>query len=159
MHTVAEQTSNVFQFQQSSLQELSSISYSSMLVELSDGKRMSAKLIIGADGQQSKVRECIGANSERTHYQQYGVVACVSTEENHQQAAWQCFTHDGPLALLPLAEHNCSIVWSVSEQRSAELLALSDEEFSRMVARVRDSGSPIFDDWLSIEQIEAALSN
>ncbi len=116
-----------------SLTEMSEISDTSVLVELDNGERLSAKLIIGADGQRSKVRECIGVNVLRTQYQQVGLVACVKTEEDHLQTARQCFTGDGPLALLPLSENICSIVWSVSEARNSELLALNEQEFNNQL--------------------------
>ena len=116
-----------------SLQNVSEIADSAMLLELEKNIRLSAKLVIGADGQHSKVRECIGANAIRTHYQQLGLVACVKTENDHSNIARQCFTQDGPLALLPMAKNVCSIVWSVTEQRNLELLDLSDDEFNRQL--------------------------
>lgn len=135
LHELVQQRPNLKRFESCSLQALSAISEASMLIELDNAERISAKLVIGADGQQSKVRECISADSLRTHYQQRGVVACVQTARDHQQTAWQCFTQDGPLALLPLEDNLCSIVWSVSEQRSDELLSLSDEQFNQEISQ------------------------
>ncbi len=116
-----------------SLQDVSEIADSAMLLELDDNVRLSAKLVIGADGQHSKVRESMGANAMRTDYQQLGLVACVKTEMDHSHIARQCFTQDGPLALLPLAANICSIVWSVAEQRNAELIGLSEDEFNNQL--------------------------
>ena len=134
LNNAVNNNSIITQFGDNSLHELSAISDSSMLVELTDGVRLTAKLVIGADGQRSKVRDCIGASSLRTHYQQQGLVCTVKTELAHQQTAWQCFTNDGPLALLPLEENTCSIVWSVPEQKCHQLMALSEDEFNLLVS-------------------------
>ncbi len=134
LNNAVKSKSNITQFCNNSLHELSAISGSSMLIELSDGVRLTAKLVVGADGQRSKVRECIGVNSLRTHYQQQGLVCTVKTELSHQQTAWQCFTVDGPLALLPLEENTCSIVWSVPEEKCHQLMALTDDEFNQQVS-------------------------
>ncbi len=125
---------NITRFEQCALQDLSAISDSSMLVEMENGERISARLVIGADGQNSRVRECVGISSMQKNYQQAGVVCNVRTELPHQNTARQCFTRQGPLALLPLEENVCSIVWSVSIQRRDELLALGDAAFSTQLS-------------------------
>ena len=68
LNNAADKNSNITQFSNNALHELSAISNSSMLVELDNGVRLTGKLIIGADGQRSKVRECIGVSCMRTHY-------------------------------------------------------------------------------------------
>ncbi|MDW3095662.1 MAG: FAD-dependent monooxygenase [Gammaproteobacteria bacterium] len=134
LNDAVNSNSNITNFTNNSLFELSAISESSMLVELDNGERLTAKLVIGADGQRSKVRECIGASNVRTHYEQLGLVCTVKTELDNQQTAWQCFTVDGPLALLPLEDNTCSIVWSIPEQKCHQLMALSNDEFNRQVS-------------------------
>ena len=133
LNNAADKNSNITQFSNNALHELSAISDSSMLVELDNGVRLTGKLIIGADGQRSKVRECIGVSCMRTHYQQLGLVCTVKTELEHQQTAWQCFTQHGPLALLPLDDNTCSVVWSVPDQKCHELMALTDAEFNQQL--------------------------
>lgn len=134
LNNAVSKNSNITQFSNNALHELSAISDSSMLVELDNGVRLTGKLVIGADGQRSKVRECIGVSCMRTHYQQLGLVCTVNTELDHQQTAWQCFTQHGPLALLPLEDKTCSIVWSVPEQKCHELMALTDAEFNQQLS-------------------------
>ena len=134
LNNAANKNPNITQFSNNALHELSAISDSSMLVELDSGARLTGKLVIGADGQRSKVRECIGVSCMRTHYQQLGLVCTVKTELDHQQTAWQCFTQHGPLALLPLEDNTCSIVWSVPEQKCHELMALTDVEFNQQIS-------------------------
>ena len=126
----ADTHKNIQRFNQHSLQNLSAISGSAMLLELDNGERLSAELVLGADGQRSKVRDCIGISQLTTHYQQLGLVCTVSTELDHQRTAWQCFTPFGPLALLPLDERICSIVWSVPEEKCQQLTSLSEEQFN-----------------------------
>ena len=117
------------------LENLSAISDSAMLLELNNSQRLSAKLVLGADGQRSKVRECVGIGQLSTLYQQLGLVCTVKTELDHLQTAWQCFTPFGPLALLPLDDNICSIVWSVSDEKCHELIALSDTQFNQQLTQ------------------------
>lgn len=124
----------ITRFDDCSLLNLSAIGDTSMLVELDNGERISAQLIVGADGQHSKVRECVGIESSRNIYHQAGLVCNVQTELPHGNTAWQCFTPDGPLALLPLQENLCSIVWSVPEQRCEHLLALAESHFNAEIS-------------------------
>ncbi len=130
LNNSAHKSTNITQFSNTALKQLSAISDSSMLVELDNGDRLTAQLVIGADGQRSKVRDCIGVSSVHTPYQQLGLVCTVKTELDHQQTAWQCFTEHGPLALLPLEDNTCSIVWSIPEQKCHELMALGDNDFN-----------------------------
>ena len=128
-----EGCANVTRFTHSSLQTLTAISDAAMLAELDNGTKLSAKLVIGADGQRSKVRESVGIGVAVQSYNQMGVVCNVLTQQSHQQTAWQCFTEHGPLALLPLSEQQCSVVWSVPENISNDLLAMDDAAFNSTI--------------------------
>ena len=112
------------------LENVTAVGESSMLVELDNGERISAQLVIGADGQRSKVRECMSIETSHNAYHQAGLVCNVQTELPHENTAWQCFTQDGPLALLPLQKNLCSVVWSVPQSRSEQLLKLADSHFN-----------------------------
>jgi 2-polyprenylphenol 6-hydroxylase len=101
---------------------------------LEDGGTLSAKLIVGADGRDSWVRKQAGISAVPVDYQQHGVVANFSTELPHRGIAYQWFQPDGILALLPLPCNRVSMVWSVSSEQSAELLALTHEELCMKVA-------------------------
>lgn len=105
-------------------------------VALDDGSRLSARLLVGADGAQSQVREQAGFDTRAREYRQHALVATVETERPHGGCARQRFMPDGPLAFLPLADGTadsryCSIVWSTSPGEAARLLALDDEAFAR----------------------------
>ena len=101
---------------------------------LEDGRTLSAKLVVGADGRDSWVRNQAGIAAEPVDYRQLGVVANFSSELPHRGIAFQWFQPDGILALLPLPGDLVSMVWSVSPEKSAELLALTHEGLCMKVA-------------------------
>lgn len=103
-------------------------------LRLKDGRELKAKLIVGADGRDSWVRHQTNMPEVPTPYHQHGVVANFTTTKAHRGIAYQWFQPDGILAYLPLPGRRISIVWSVSPEKSAELLALTHEEFAARVA-------------------------
>jgi len=102
-------------------------------VRLTDGRTLTARLIVGADGANSVVRKAMGIELVRKPYQQRAIVCTVATEYEHQLTAWQCFLPSGPLALLPLADGSCSIVWSLDETRVEQMMALDDAAFAEQL--------------------------
>ena len=98
-------------------------------VGLADGTRLRARLLIGADGIASPLRERLGIATRDRDYGQRAVVAHVTPERPHESTAWQRFQPGGPLALLPLADGRCSIVWSLPDAEATRVLALDDEAF------------------------------
>ncbi len=96
-------------------------------IELQDGRILNASLVIGADGRNSWVRNQAGLVSSALDYKQVGTVANFSCELPHRGIAYQWFQQEGILALLPLPGRRVSMVWSVSPERSAELLAMDGE--------------------------------
>lgn len=105
-------------------------------LKLEDGRELRAKLIVGADGSDSWVRQQSGMDAAFTPYHQHGVVANFSTEKPHRGTAYQWFQPDGILALLPLPQQQVSMVWSVGTEKSEELLQLPPEELCAQVAAV-----------------------
>jgi 2-polyprenylphenol 6-hydroxylase len=99
------------------------------------GRAYDTRLVVGADGAQSRVRELAGLFATRTDYGQIAIVAMVSTAKPHQRTAWQRFLGDGTLAFLPLADGLSSIVWSLPTARAEKLLVASPEEFERELER------------------------
>ena len=102
-------------------------------ITLASGKSLAAKLIIGADGARSWVRQAAGIGTRQTSYRQKAVVTTVKTQLPHQDTAWQRFLPTGPLAFLPLTDNYSSIVWSADETRADELLALDDDAFKQQL--------------------------
>ncbi|WP_373976376.1 UbiH/UbiF family hydroxylase [Chitinibacter sp. SCUT-21] len=106
---------------------------------LADGQRLSAKLIIGADGANSWVRQQLQIEASSKPYQQFGVVANFACEKPHYGVAQQWFMADGILAWLPLPNQQMSMVWSCYQDRRDELLALSADELAKQVAQAGQS--------------------
>ena len=99
-------------------------------ISLADGSHYKTKLLIGADGAYSKVREKLAIESKQSAYSQTAFVANVKTEFDHQETAWQRFTPFGPVAFLPLANKNlCSVVWSLDNDKAEQLKDIPTEEF------------------------------
>ncbi len=98
---------------------------------LEDGRTLQGKLIVGADGANSWVRQQAGIDTTGWSYDQTAVVATIRTSLDHQQTCWQRFMPSGPLAFLPMSAHYSSIVWSVPPERATELMALDEAEFLR----------------------------
>ncbi|KAJ8674353.1 hypothetical protein QAD02_005615 [Eretmocerus hayati] len=99
-------------------------------VQLESGEEYRAKLLIGADGHKSKVREAMGIQYIDWDYDQMGIVATVRlSEPTENVVAWQRFLPTGPVALLPLTECLSSLVWSISTEEAKRMLQLSEEEF------------------------------
>ncbi len=100
------------------------------MLKLKDGRKLNARLLVGADGAQSRARELAGIERHRHVLGQSSIVATVTTEKPHADTAWQRFLPTGPLAFLPLPEPNtCSIVWSADTARADALMALDDAAF------------------------------
>lgn len=110
------------------------------ILQLSDGTVLSAKLLVGADGRDSWVRQAAGLAAINTPYGEKGVVANFSTEKAHRNIAYQWFRDDGVLAYLPLPGNRISIVWSTPDENADELCALAPE---RLCDRVAEAGSNI----------------
>ena len=112
-------------------------------VILKDKQVLRAKLLVGADGSQSGVRDLAGISYAEKPYRQQGIVANVQTEFSHQRTAWQRFLKTGPLALLPIGtgEENreCSIVWSADHGYAEQLMQMGEEEFSQEITRASNS--------------------
>jgi 2-polyprenylphenol 6-hydroxylase len=105
---------------------------------LTDGRSITARLLVGADGRDSLVRTLAGIETEGWDYGQRAIVAHVRPAEWHRETAWQRFLPTGPLALLPLADGRCSIVWSADDARAAELMALDDAAFSAALSEASE---------------------
>lgn len=101
-------------------------------------RRLTARLLVGADGGRSRVRELAGLAATTRDYLQQAIVANVTTAKPHEETAWQRFLGYGTLAFLPLANGQCSIVWSVGNDRAAELRTLSVPEFERELTAALD---------------------
>jgi 2-octaprenyl-6-methoxyphenol hydroxylase len=88
-----------------------------------------ARLVVAADGAKSLVREQAGVESDHWAYGQTAIIATVTTQRFHDHVAYERFTPEGPIAVLPLAEGRCGIVWTRRPDEATRLLALPDAGF------------------------------
>lgn len=109
------------------------------LLQLENGSKVRSRLIIAADGANSAVRRLAGCATREWDYLHHAIVTSVRCEKPHQETAWQRFTDDGPLALLPLKHSDgknwCSIVWSVPEEHAQQIMALDDTQFCQALGQ------------------------
>lgn len=99
---------------------------------------LACRLVVGADGARSSVRESIGLSVDTSSYRQTAIVANVRSELPHERTAWQRFLRTGTLAFLPLADGCSSVVWSADDSTAAPLLAMSQSDFEQELLRQSD---------------------
>lgn len=99
-------------------------------VDVKGHGRFATRLLVGCDGAQSRVRKLADIEVDRASYAQRGIVAVVRTSQSHRETAWQRFLPTGPIAFLPLANGECSLVWSCADAMARDLSALDDAGFA-----------------------------
>lgn len=88
-----------------------------------------ASLVVLCDGGRSPLRKRLGIPASERDYGQWAVVAEVEARCAHRGVAYERFTADGPLAVLPLRGNHCAVVWSMDADRAERLLSLGDDAF------------------------------
>lgn len=104
-------------------------SASGVEARLADGRRISARLIVGADGRASGVRAGAGIRVTGWPYRQTAIVCTVAHERPHDSVAHEHFLPTGPFAVLPLLGNRSSIVWTERKDLAPGIMALDDAEF------------------------------
>ncbi len=116
-----------------------------VVVALADGRRLSARLVVGADGVRSWVRREAGIAREPRAYGQTAVVANFAAEHAHRGRAFQWFLEGrGVLAWLPLPGRRVSMVWSAPDALAQELLALDAAALAQRVAAAGGDALGVF---------------
>ncbi|WGZ93536.1 MAG: 2-octaprenyl-6-methoxyphenyl hydroxylase [Candidatus Thiothrix putei] len=92
---------------------------------------LQTRLLVVSDGVNSKVREMLGIAVTRREYHQTAVIANVTTADPHRSTAYERFTPNGPLALLPLTQGRYSLVWTHQDAEVAATMQLGDVAFLR----------------------------
>ncbi|MDM1786250.1 FAD-dependent monooxygenase [Acinetobacter bereziniae] len=112
------------------------------MIHLADGSQLKTKLVIGADGANSFVREQAFIDYDILDYQQAGLTCAIRTTQPHHYVARQIFHPTGPLAFLPMAslnpqqaEHWISIVWTLPDDYADEYASLNDVDFCQLLTR------------------------
>lgn len=98
-------------------------------LKLTTGERLDCELAILADGGRSGLREQLGIAVKRTPYDQSALIANVTPGKPHGGQAFERFTDEGPMALLPLADNRCALVWTRPDKDAGRLAALPEAEF------------------------------
>jgi 2-octaprenyl-6-methoxyphenol hydroxylase len=103
-------------------------------VALDDGRKLSAPLLVAADGRNSATREQAGIRVARWKYPHQAIVSVLRHERPHEHVAYEIFYPTGPFALLPMVDdvrgHRSAIVWSVPQEDAAGWLSLDDKAFA-----------------------------
>ncbi|MBB1491190.1 UbiH/UbiF/VisC/COQ6 family ubiquinone biosynthesis hydroxylase [Paracoccus sp. MC1854] len=98
-------------------------------VTLDDGRALTGRLLVGADGRGSGVAARAGITRRGHGYGQTALVCALDHEKPHGGVAWQYFMPTGPLAILPLPGNRSSIVWSETDENARAIAALPDDAF------------------------------
>ncbi len=102
----------------------------SVMCERAEGSvTIDAQLVVAADGARSLAREAVGIDAAVWEYDQTAIVTNVVTQRFHDYVAYERFTQSGPIALLPMTDGRCGVIWTLAPAIAAEVLALSDAEF------------------------------
>ncbi|MFW1840667.1 FAD-dependent monooxygenase [Acinetobacter gyllenbergii] len=111
-------------------------------IQLADGTTLKTKLLIGADGANSFVREQAYIDLDILDYKQAAISCAIKTTQPNQYVARQIFLPTGPLAYLPMASLDPqengywqSIVWTLPDDYADEYSALNDQEFMRLLTQ------------------------
>ena len=101
----------------------------SAAITLDNGTRLSGELLVAADGSSSALAQHCNVDWRSEDYGQIAVIANVTTSLPHQGKAFERFTRNGPLAMLPMSEGRCSLVWCHAAEDQAKVDSWSDAEF------------------------------
>ncbi|EIJ43584.1 2-polyprenyl-6-methoxyphenol 4-hydroxylase [Beggiatoa alba B18LD] len=94
------------------------------------------RLLVIADGGQSKIRDFVGMNAQIANYEQTAITCNITLSKPHQHIAYERFTPTGPIALLPLENQDCSLVWTVKQADETQAMALNDKDFLHTVQQI-----------------------
>jgi 2-octaprenyl-6-methoxyphenol hydroxylase len=125
--------------------DINSINPAKVTVSLTSGQQITASLLLGCDGVQSPVRKLANIAVESVDYEQVALIANVATSKAHHNKAFERFTNNGPLAMLPLMQlsaksgiaqeltsaSRCSLVWTMTKEQAESLQTLNDKKFAQ----------------------------
>ena len=98
-------------------------------VELSDGRILKTRLLVGADGRKSATRRLSGIQTKEWSYNQHAIVCTVRHELPHRSIAHEHFLPSGPFAILPMLENRSSIVWTELSSLASHIMQLDSANF------------------------------
>ncbi len=129
---------NITVFYESKCEELiNDDHYARVKFQSPDGEhKISANLVVAADGHYSAVRQLLGITVDSVDYEQSAIVSNIDLARHHKHRAFEQFTPVGPIALLPLGEKKSTLVWTVPHSEVQEIMALPPEEFTERVQEI-----------------------
>jgi len=92
-------------------------------------KVISSKLLVAADGAESRTRDMLGVKARVKDYQQVAIVSNVMPERPHEDTAYERFTETGPLALLPHSQQRCVLVFTVAANETEKYMQMDEQSF------------------------------
>ena len=107
-------------------------------LRLDGGRSLAGRLVVAADGADSRIREYAGITARAKPYGQHGVVANFECERAHGYIAYQWFQGGPVLALLPLPGNHVSMVWSLPSEHAERVAALEPENLCRELEAATD---------------------
>jgi 2-octaprenyl-6-methoxyphenol hydroxylase len=136
---------NTINWHAKSEEDFKSTNLAKVTVSLTSGQEISASLLLGCDGVQSPVRQLANIAVESVDYEQVALIANVATSKPHSNKAFERFTKNGPLAMLPLmplltklgavqeltSASRCSLVWTMTKEQAESLQRLNDKQFAQ----------------------------
>lgn len=150
-HNCSAKQANLTWFTPDSIEQVEWKS-ASVNITLASKQQLSATLLIGCDGVNSVCRQSANIACDKTEYAQSALITNVATRKNHNGVAFERFTENGPIAMLPMVKvpnegSRSSLVWTLTPEQAEELSSLSDNEFK---VKLEES----FGSWLgAIEKI------
>lgn len=123
-----EQASNIEFLCPDSVTEIESLSDKNRIT-LESGTVLECALLVAADGAISDCCQLMKIENQQLDFEQVAVIANILTSELHQGRAFERFTPNGPLALLPMTQNRMSLVWCLSPEKAGQMMKASEAEF------------------------------
>src|SRR3954453_17309243 len=108
-------------------------------IALSGGSAVAARLVVAADGRNSRLREAAGIATRSWSYPQSALATHLSHERDHRDASTEFHTRSGPFTLVPMVGRRSSLVWVTNRHHTERLMKLDDEELSVAIERQAQS--------------------
>ncbi|MBA5763857.1 2-octaprenyl-6-methoxyphenyl hydroxylase [Vibrio sp. 404] len=106
------------------------------VITLNSGQQLHGKLLVAADGAVSSCCDLLGIELKQHDFEQVAVIANIRTQQAHQGRAFERFTEQGPVALLPMSDDRMSLVWCLRPESAQQVLELDDQAFLSQLQEV-----------------------
>jgi 2-octaprenyl-6-methoxyphenol hydroxylase len=92
-------------------------------------QKIQARLVIAADGTHSTIRSLQNIAAQEKNYEQSAIATRIKINRSHQYKAYERFAGEDVIALLPLQEQECALIWTANNQKITEIMSLNEIEF------------------------------